>query len=102
MTAIAIFTDFDGQKIPNRYEYHFLGTSHIYQYNTLNILGPTEEELKESNNPFAIVLLAARKALLAGKIPEKELLEHKLLVARLLLGKKQFSHIKILWASLNI
>jgi len=95
MTAIAIFTGPDGHKIPNRYEYHFLGTHHVYQYNTLNISEPTDEELEKSNNPFAIVMLAARKALLAGKIPEKELLEQKLLVAKLLLGKKQFSHKKI-------
>jgi hypothetical protein len=93
--AIAIFTGPDGHKIPNRYEYHFLGTHHIYQYNTLNISDPTEEELEKSNNPFAVVLLAARKALLSGKIPEKELLDQKLLVARLLLSKKQFSHRKI-------
>ena len=95
ITAIAIFTGPDGHKIPNRYEYHFLGTNHIYQYNTLNISDPTEEELEKSNNPFAIVLLAARKALLSGKVPEKMLLEQKLLVARLLLSKKQFSHRKI-------
>ena len=95
ITAIAIFTGPDGHKIPDRYEYHFLGTTHIYQYNTLNISDPTEEELEKSSNPFAVVLLAARKALLSGRIPEKELLEQKLLVARLLLSKKQFSHKKI-------
>jgi DNA-binding CsgD family transcriptional regulator len=95
ITAIAIFTGPDGHKIPDRYEYHFLGTTHIYKYNTLNILGPKEQELEESNNPFAIVLLAARKALLAGHIPEKMLLDQKLLVARSLLAKKQFSHKKI-------
>src|SRR5258708_31627519 len=95
MPAIAIFTGPDGPKSPNRYDYHFLGTHHVYQYNTLNISKPTDEELEKSNNPFAIVVLAARKALLAGKIPEKELLEQKLLVAKLLLGKKQFSHKKI-------
>lgn len=95
VTAIAIFTGPDGHMIPNRYEYHFLGTHHVYQYNTLNILGPKETELEESDNPFAVVLLAARKALLAGHIPERRLLEQKLLVARLLLSKKQFSHKKI-------
>ena len=41
------------------------------------------------------MLLAARKALLSGRIPEKELLEQKLLVAKSLLAKKQFSHKKI-------
>jgi hypothetical protein len=95
MTAIAIFTAQSGHKMPNRYEYCFLGTHHMYQYNTLCITDPTDEELENSNNPFAVVMLAARAALLAGKIPEKELLEQKLLVAKLLLAKKQFSRRKI-------
>jgi hypothetical protein len=87
MTAIAIFTARNGHTMPNRYEYCFLGTHHMYKYNTLCITDFTEEELEKSNNPFAAVMLAARKALLAGKIPEKELLEQKLLVAKLLLAK---------------
>jgi hypothetical protein len=95
MTAIAIFTAQSGSKMPNRYEYCFLGTHHMYQYNTLCITDPTDEELENSNNPFAVVMLAARAALLAGKIPEKELLEQKLLVAKLLLAKKQYSRRKI-------
>ncbi len=95
MTAIAIFTARNGRNMPNRYEYCFLGTHHMYKYNTLCITDFTEEELEKSNNPFAVVMLAARKALLAGKIPEKELLEQKLLVAKLLLAKKQFSRKKI-------
>lgn len=95
ITAIAILTGPNNHKIPNRFEYHFLGTHHIYQYNTLKISQFTDEELEKSNNPFALVVLAAKKALLEGKIPEKELLEQKLLVAKLLLSKKQFSHAKI-------
>jgi len=95
LTAIAIFTAKDGDKIPDRYEYHFLGTHHIYQYNTYRITSPTEEQLQNSSNPFAIVVLAAQKALLSGKIPEKELLEQKLLIAKLLLSKKELTHQKV-------
>lgn len=95
ITAIAIFTAKDGKTMPDRYVYRFLGTSHVYQYNTYCITDPTDEALEKSNNPFAVVVLAARKALLAGKIPEEELLNQKTLIARLLLRKKRFSRKKI-------
>lgn len=95
MTAVAIFTALDGRKMPDRYEYRFLGTSHIYQYNTYCITDPTEEELAKSDNPFALVVLAAKTALLEGKIPELELKDRKLLVAKLLIGKGIISKKKI-------
>src|SRR5579872_4069654 len=78
----------------NEYEHECLGTQLIYRYNTLRILDYSEEELSASENPFALVMLIARKALLAGKVPEKELKDQKLLVARMLL-KKNYTRSKI-------
>ena len=72
----------------HQYEYNFLGTQLIYRYNTLRVIDYSDEVLSTSNNPFAQVVLVARKALLAGKIPEMELKDQKLLVARMLLAKK--------------
>jgi predicted transposase YdaD len=95
ITAIAIFTGPNGRNMPGRYAYHFLGTSLTYEYNTFCITDPADEALAASENPFAMVVLAARKALLAGKIPERALLDQKLLVARLLLGKEKYSRRKI-------
>jgi len=95
ITAIAIFTGPNGSNMPDRYTYHFLGTSLSYQYNTFCITDPADEALAGHENPFALVVLAAKKALLAGKIPEKALLDQKLLVARLLLGKEQYTRKKI-------
>jgi len=95
ITAIAIFTGPNGSNMPDRYAYHFLGTSLTYQYNTFCITDPADEALTDSENPFAMVVLAARKALLAGKIPEQALLDQKLLVARLLLSKEKYSRRKI-------
>lgn len=95
MTALAILTGDHGNCIPSKYEYHFLGTHHVYEYNTLRISEFSDEELENSENPFAVVILAARKALLTGKIPEKALMEEKLLLARMLLGKKRFPRAKI-------
>ena len=95
ITAIAIFTGQTGYKMPRSYLHTFLGTCLIYHYNTLCITDLSDKELSNSENPFALVVLAAKKALLAGKVPEKELLEQKLLVARLLLRKERFSRRKI-------
>jgi len=95
VTAIAIFTAGDGAKMPDQYEYDFLGTTLVYRYNTYRIIDPTDEELITSNNPFAQVVLAARVALLAGKLTDWELKDRKLLVARHLLGKKMYAKGKI-------
>ena len=95
VTAIAIFTAGDGAKMPDQYEYDFLGTTVLYRYNNYRITDPTDEELITSNNPFAQVVLAARVALLAGKLPELQLKDRKLLVARHLLGKKMYLKEKV-------
>jgi hypothetical protein len=95
VTAIAIFTGHDGKDMPGSYEYIFLGTHLIYKYNTLCVVDSLQLELENKNNPFAVVMLAAKKALLAGKIPEKELLKQKLMVAKLLIGKNRFPRTKI-------
>jgi len=88
VTAIAIFTGSDRKNMPNQYEYSFLGTQLIYKYNTLRIIDYSDEVLSASDNPFAQVMLVARKALLAGKIPERELKDQKLLLVKTLLAKK--------------
>lgn len=59
----------------------------MYEYHALSILDFTDEELKESSNPFALVVLVAKTALLEGEIPEQELLNRKLLIAKELLKK---------------
>jgi len=59
----------------------------LYEYHALSILDFTDEELKESSNPFALVVLVAKTALLEGEIPEQELLNRKLLIAKELLKK---------------
>ena len=87
MSAVAIFTGLDGKKMPDRYTYQYRRTRVLYEYHTLSILDFTDEELKESSNPFALVVLAAKTALLEEKIPEKELLERKLLIAKELLRR---------------
>jgi hypothetical protein len=87
VSAVAIFTGRDGKKMPDRFEYAYRNTRLLYRYPTISILDFTDKELGQSDNPFAHVILAARASLLEGKIPEPELLEQKILIARKLLSK---------------
>jgi hypothetical protein len=95
ITAISIFTGPEGNRMPNRYEDHCLGTSLTYQYNTLCITDYSAKELAESENPFAFVILAAKITLLKGKDLDDEMLAQKLLIVRLLYEKGIFSKEKI-------
>ena len=70
--------------MPTRFEYAYRKTRLVYEYHSLSILDFTDRELEESNNPFALVVEAARTSLLEEKIPEQELLERKIMVAKLL------------------
>ena len=94
VSAVAIFTGQDGKKMPDRFEYEYRKTRLLYEYHTISILDFTDKALAESNNPFALVVLAAKTSLLEGKIPEIELLERKLLIASKL-SAKGFSREKI-------
>ena len=66
-----------------------------YRYNAYHIFNHSEAELLAMDNPFALIVLAAQKALLQGKLHEEALAEHRLTVARALIQSKKFSHKKI-------
>jgi predicted transposase YdaD len=94
ITAFAIFTDDSFKLYPDKFEQSFLGTSIRYEYNTYKIVEQNEQELLNSNNPFAIVILAVKAALKSNKINELELFQLKIDLAKTLL-RKQFSKEKI-------
>ncbi|HEV3411924.1 MAG TPA: hypothetical protein VG101_05565 [Puia sp.] len=80
VSAVAIFTGRDGRRMPGIFEYRYRGTRVLYEYQVLSILDFSDEELEESRNPFALVVLAAKMALMAGRVPERELLERKVAI----------------------
>lgn len=87
VTAIAIFTGQNRRKMPACYTYTFLGTRLAYEYNTCYIADYSDDELTNSDNPFALVILAAKIALSSRLMPDQALLDKKLLIARLLYSK---------------
>ena len=87
VSALAIFTGENGNRMPGKYSYEYRGTRLTYEYPTVSILDYSDEELDKSNNPFAQVVVAAKMRLQEGKVPEDELLNNKLLAARKLTEK---------------
>jgi len=95
VAAVAIFTGRDGKRIPGKFEYEFLQTRLEYHYNTLCILDYSDEELKENDSPFALVVMAAKQALLKGKDLDKKLLAGKLFIFRKLYEQGVFEKRKL-------
>lgn len=87
LTAIAIFTGKDGKKLPSMYIRKYEGAEVTYKYNTLCILDYPDRRLAANRNPFALVMLAAKKALLSGKNLDEILLKEKLSIAKLLIKR---------------
>ena len=99
VSAIAIFTGRSGDKMPARFEDRCLGTHLLYQFNTFCVFDRTDEELKASDNPFALVVLVAKQAFFTTKGSDQDydnyLLEQKTLIFKLLEEKKTLSPQKI-------
>src|SRR5258708_7553777 len=51
VSAVAVFTGRDGNKMPGQFEYAYRKTRLLFEYHTLSILDFTDKELEESNNP---------------------------------------------------
>ncbi|WP_144463705.1 hypothetical protein [Siminovitchia fortis] len=56
--ALALFTGEDAKYNANLFHYEFLGTELTYNYNTYRIASQSETTLLESENPFALAVLA--------------------------------------------
>lgn len=80
VSALAVFTGRDGRRMPGVYKYRYRRTRVLYEYQAISILDYPDRELEKSGNPFALVVLAAKTALLAGRVPETELLERKVAI----------------------
>lgn len=99
VAALAILTGRDGKKVTGKYERRTFWSRVLYEYKTLCITDYTDEELAASDNPFAVVMLVAKEALMKLKGEDQEideiLLEHKMLIVNLLYDRGLFSERKI-------
>ena len=93
--TIVVFTGDKNQPRTNEYRYQGIATFLHFQYLAYHIFNHTEQELLAMENPFALVILACQKALTEGKVPDEELGEGRLTIAKALL-KHRYPHDKIL------
>ena len=87
ISAYAILTEESTKIRTNKYTAEFLGTKLEYRYNLYKISQQSEEELLQSNNPFAMVVLTVRSVLKKKRLDDDALMEIKLKLARKLLEK---------------
>lgn len=84
--SIAVFSDPEEGYKPERFKYEFFGCELTFRYRTYKILEQDDEELEASDNPFALVVLAAKRNLESRKDEEKRF-GFKRELARLMMRK---------------
>jgi len=84
--SVAVFSDSERGFKPDRFSYSFLGCDLEFRYRTYKILEYSDEELEKSENPFALVVLAAKRSLESRNDEEKRFV-FKWELIRLLLRK---------------
>jgi len=84
--SIAVFADPSETFKPDRFNYEFFGCELSFRYRTYKILEQDDSDLKASNNPFALVVLAAKRNLQSREDEEKRF-SFKRELARLMLDK---------------
>ncbi|MBE9598445.1 hypothetical protein [Pedobacter sp. MC2016-24] len=95
VATIAVFTGGKSQRKPRIYRDELLGTVLSFSYLTYHIFDHDQEVLLKMDNPFALIALACQKSILEGKIPEKQLGEERLIIAKALLSHN-YDHDRII------
>ena len=75
--ALAILTDSNGKYHPQQYLYQYENTKCSYEFDSLKVLQKSEQELQIANNPFSVVMLAAKKALYKKNLMDSQQLVWK-------------------------
>ncbi len=86
IVSLAVFSDPGREFKPDRFSYNFFGCSLEFRYRAYKILEYSDEELERSENPFALVVLAAKRSLESRRDEEKRFAFKRELM-RLLLKK---------------
>lgn len=69
--SLVVFSELSSRYKPSEFSYQFYTTKLEFKYQTYKILEQDDEKLQKSNNPFALVVLAAKKSLESRKDEQK-------------------------------
>ena len=84
VAALAIFTDPHPNYFPVTYQREHFGVTEIFRFRGYKVLAQEEEALLQSPNPFALVVLAVRTAIVRRKMDDESLWAVKFNLIRLL------------------
>jgi predicted transposase YdaD len=96
VASLAVFTGSKKEALPSQFSKSYLRTHVAFEFPVYHIFDHTEEELLAMENPFSIVIVAAQKASMRGKVPEQELSGQRLILAKELINKGIYDHEKII------
>lgn len=96
VATLVVFTGKQNQQQFSEYRSDVLGTETVFRYRTYQIFDHTEGELLAMENPFALIVLAAQKEVLADRIPEEQLGKDRLTVARALIASEKYGKEQII------
>ncbi|SEL30886.1 hypothetical protein SAMN05421740_104217 [Parapedobacter koreensis] len=96
VATIAVYTGGHSQPKPHEYRREVLDTFVHFRYRTYHIFDHAEDDLLQMDNAFALIVLACQKALLEGKVPERELGEGRTTIARALIASGRYDKDRIL------
>ena len=88
IVAMALFADDSKSYKPDVYRYEYYKTKHIYEYRTYKVLEQNEEALINSDNPFAMVILAALYRIRNEQETPEIQYDFKLQLIRMLIAQK--------------
>jgi len=88
IVAMALFADDSKSYKPDVYRYEYYQTEHLYRYRTYKVLEQNEEALINSDNPFAMVILAALYRIRNEQETPEIQYDFKLQLIRMLIAQK--------------
>ena len=87
IAALAILTDGNEKYRPDRYETSFFGTTLTYVFNVSKVIDYNDEDLANNFNPFATLMLAAKRALKVERSDDETKKLFKIALLRLGIAK---------------
>lgn len=95
VASLVIYTGDENQKTPTEYKQSILNTSLHFKFHAYHIFDHSEEMLLNMNSMFGYIILACRKSLKEGKVPEEELGASRWPIARALIESNKYSNEQI-------
>ena len=72
ISALVVYTDSNLKFHPTKYEYHYLKTKLVYEFDSFEVATKTEKELDLADNPFSVLMLWVKASLSRPKLTQNQ------------------------------